>query len=80
MPSISGVIYDQSNNQPIPDALVSLSNGVRESTNTDHEGRYYVEAKTGTYTLKAIHKNYRVYRKQVEVTGKETQDIALRRG
>lgn len=80
MPTISGVIYDQSDNQPIPDVLISLSNGTRASANTDDEGRYYIETKEGRYTIKAIHKDYRIFRKQVDIEGRKVLDIGLRRG
>ena len=80
MPSLEGIVIDQESREPVPDVLVQLSNGTRETTQTDDEGRYYIEIEEGQYDLKMIHKNYMVFRRSVVIDGNNRLDVSLRRG
>jgi C1A family cysteine protease len=67
---ISGIVLDD-DGQPIADALVSLDTG--ESTTTDSEGRFVLEAPPGSYTITIAKEGYAGKVMDVQVSDGQTQ-------
>jgi iron complex outermembrane receptor protein len=75
--SISGKVTDHETGEVLPGAIITLDNGVSNTT-SNIKGLYnFKSLKGGTYTLKINYNGYLADEKKIDLTANTTIDFAL---